>query len=238
MAVEWDCNGCDFHTAFQYNHASSRNRFQPVVISTHYRLFLKFLRKWWLTKNLKTTNTLQSEANKIYEGISFELAQRYANHGKTLLIFLFFQPILPFSSITAFLAFVTAYFADRFVLLRMSLIPNTISAELTYSMYRLFDIILLVYPVTSPYPVRLPLLRILAASRNQLLLCHRLLRCVGKPSFGSELQHSAHSKDRPKGARVSEHLRRSQGYFSLRIRQNEPSDSRQSHQRLPLIPAE
>ena len=95
---------------------------------------------------------IQSEANELFEGITFEYSEKFANINKTTMVFLFFLPILPFGSLAGFLALFSNYWSDFFNLITYAKSPPLSSAEIIYAMYEFFDFVLFGYAVSHFNP--------------------------------------------------------------------------------------
>lgn len=104
--------------------------------------------QWAELKKDNQSECVQIEANRLWEGQEFELAQRYANHAKTLMIFLFFLPILPMGSVTGFFAILALSSMDKLVLVKFSRLPPSVAGDLAFEMYGFFDLILVAYAVS------------------------------------------------------------------------------------------
>lgn len=99
-------------------------------------------------KNCKLT---QKEANFWFEGPPFDIAQRYTNHIKTLMISLYFVSILPLSLPIGMLAIFIHHFTEKYLLFKRHAAPKATGSKLSFSMYKFFDVTLFVYAVSVSF---------------------------------------------------------------------------------------
>lgn len=110
------------------------------------------LQRWWKRRTIinagKDCPLTQKEANFWFEGPPFDIAQRYANHTKTIMISLFFMPMLPLSLIAGALSMLTAHVTEKYLLYRRHTSPQATGPQLCFAMFRFFDIVILVFTVS------------------------------------------------------------------------------------------
>lgn len=100
-----------------------------------------------IMKNANTLVMTQKEANLWFEGSPFDIAQKYANQLKTVMMSFFFLPMFPLAIPACVLALVTAKFTEKFLLYRRYACPKASGSQLNLNMYRFFDLIILVFAV-------------------------------------------------------------------------------------------
>ena len=96
----------------------------------------------------------QREANQWFEGEQFNFAQSYANHLVTIMISLFFIPILPLSPILGAVSIITAHYMEKYLLLRRNSAPKAIGSKLCFTIFRFYDIVIIVFAVSVRYLTR------------------------------------------------------------------------------------
>ena len=89
----------------------------------------------------------QGDANAVFEGPPVDLAQRYANVLKTLIISFAYAPIVPIGLLIGLIALVIEYWVDKTLLLRRHARPQRISGDLNRSMIRILPWAVVVYAV-------------------------------------------------------------------------------------------
>jgi hypothetical protein len=118
--------------------------------------FLNLVRFEWIIKLIKRKTILaqgkncklnQHEANLVFEGDTFDVSERFSLYIRTLLVSLFFMPILPISTLLGLIAVLVCYWTDKFLLYSRQQVPAATGADLAFSMYHFFDFILLIYGV-------------------------------------------------------------------------------------------
>ena len=86
------------------------------------------LQRWLKKKNILRQGDkcvlTQKEANSWFEGPPFDIAQCYANHIKTVMISLFFMPMLPLSLPAGALSIVIGIFTEKYLLYRRYSAPD------------------------------------------------------------------------------------------------------------------
>ena len=108
----------------------------------------RFYMRYQIRNNNATCKLTQSEANEWFEGPPFDIAQKYANNLHTVLVSLFFLPIVPFGIITGFISLLLVYMTEKFLLLRVYNAPVATGTDLNFGLYRFFDIILIIFSVS------------------------------------------------------------------------------------------
>jgi hypothetical protein len=109
---------------------------------------MRWLKRRSIIKAGQKCHLTQKEANFWFEGPPFDIAQRYANHVKTLMISLFFMPMLPLSLVAGGVSMLTAHITEKYLLYRRHAAPQATGSKLCYAMFRFFDIVMFVYAVS------------------------------------------------------------------------------------------
>ncbi len=89
-----------------------------------------FKRKQELKKGA-TSELTQRDAHKLFEGPQFDIATKYANLIKTVLLVGFYAPALPSVLVLAGIGLILSFWADKYILLRRVALPNTLDNDLT-----------------------------------------------------------------------------------------------------------
>lgn len=89
-----------------------------------------FKRKQELKKE-STSQLTQRDAHKLFEGPQFDIATKYANLIKTVLLVGFYAPALPSVLVLAGIGLILSFWADKYILLRRVALPNTLDNDLT-----------------------------------------------------------------------------------------------------------
>lgn len=111
--------------------------------------FIRWFKQWQISGQIKkgTCKLTQKEADFWFEGPPFDIAQRYANHIKTLMISLYFASILPLSLPLGMLAIFVHHSTERYLLLKRHAAPKATGSKLNFAMYQFFDFVLFVFAV-------------------------------------------------------------------------------------------
>ena len=89
----------------------------------------------------------QKEANELWENPPVDMAQRYANYMKTLLICFAFAPIFPLGLLIGMVSMFLQYWTDKIMLLRRHPRPPSLSNALSDNMIQWMPILLIAYSV-------------------------------------------------------------------------------------------
>lgn len=109
--------------------------------------FLRWFKRWQISSQGDKCKLTQKEADMWFEGPPFDIAQRYANHIKTLMISLFFVSILPLSLPLGMLAIFVHHSVEKYLLLKRHAAPKATGSKLNFAMYKFFDVVLLIFAV-------------------------------------------------------------------------------------------
>ena len=91
----------------------------------------------------------QGDANDLFEGPQVDMAQRYANVMKTMLVTFFYAPIIPLGFLISIVAIVLEYWMDKYLLLRRHSRPNRLSGDLSMYMTKIIPWGVLLYAVMN-----------------------------------------------------------------------------------------
>lgn len=112
---------------------------------------MEWLYKIWKRKRIIKQGSkcmmTQKEANTVFEGDDFDMSERYALYIKTVLISIFFLPIMPISSILGIFATLLTFWIDKYLLYFRHTVPFATGSDLNFAMYHFFDFILFIYGV-------------------------------------------------------------------------------------------
>lgn len=98
----------------------------------------------------------QKEANeyeklifyRIFEGPMINLAEKYPSVMKTLLMAMFYSPLLPVCSMFALLSLIGIYWIEKILLLRRDSRPLPTGSEMALEMVEFYvDLVILIYSV-------------------------------------------------------------------------------------------
>jgi hypothetical protein len=93
---------------------------------------MRWLKRRTITSQGDKCLLTQREANFWFEGPPFDIAQRYANHLNTLMLSIFFMPMLPLSLVAGGLAMTFAYITEKYLLYRRHAAPEATGARLCF----------------------------------------------------------------------------------------------------------
>ena len=93
----------------------------------------------------------QSQANLLWEGTEVDMAQRYANIVKMLIVGFMFAPLFPLSLALAFGGVFLHYWADKYMLLRVHVRPKLFGKDLSDKMIKWIPVLLLVYCISNAF---------------------------------------------------------------------------------------
>jgi hypothetical protein len=116
------------------------NFFNPFHLQRWYK------RRQIISQGQKCVLT-QKEANFWFEGPPFDIAQRYANYLKTLMISLFFMPMLPLSLPAGALSIIVAVWTEKYLLYRRHAAPDATGSRLCMAIFKFFDVVMFIYAV-------------------------------------------------------------------------------------------
>jgi hypothetical protein len=89
----------------------------------------------------------QGEANQIWENPAVDMAQRYANYMKTLMIIFVFAPIFPVGLLIGSFSMFLQYWTDKYLLLRRHARPPQLGSKISDNIMRWMPILILSYAV-------------------------------------------------------------------------------------------
>eukprot|EP00920_Eleutheroschizon_duboscqi_P013750 GHVT01032208.1.p1 GENE.GHVT01032208.1~~GHVT01032208.1.p1 ORF type:complete len:824 (-),score=75.00 GHVT01032208.1:725-3196(-) len=101
--------------------------------------------------NLGQSNLTQQELNTFFEGPDFESPGRFAMVMKSFTVMLIFLPVFPLGSVLYLATVMCHYWADKYILLRISKRPYCQSALLATTARRCLRVLLLLLPGLSMY---------------------------------------------------------------------------------------
>lgn len=121
----------------------------PLMNSLNPFYFLYMFRIRSLKKKIEdgTAEVSQSQAHQMFEKPVWDPAFSFASLLRVLYTVVFFQPILPVSSIYGALTFILLYWSHKHRLLRMSVRPMSLSDRIAISTMHLINMAILVYGV-------------------------------------------------------------------------------------------
>lgn len=91
----------------------------------------------------------QAEANLIWEGPEVDMAQRYANLMKTLIVTLAYAPILPMGILISIAGLIFEYWIDKYLLIRRHKRPARLSGALAEAMGAFVSWAVLIYAIMN-----------------------------------------------------------------------------------------
>lgn len=111
----------------------------------YYKLQRKRLQKASLQGKTITIN--QAQANHIYEGVQFDLKSRTSHLIKTLIITLFYAPLVPLGIFIALISFLLDYWASKFMLVTFYSRPRRIGDDVFEVLKHWIPLALLIHAV-------------------------------------------------------------------------------------------
>lgn len=124
------------------------NIFLPSISSiVNISYFLRLYKRRSIRKNPQTSNLTQKEANYYFEGHPFDIAHKYANMLKSVMISIFFMPIIPMSLVFGVFGVLFVYLTEKLLLYKRYAAPDATGPILTFGMYQFFDVVLIVFGV-------------------------------------------------------------------------------------------
>lgn len=113
--------------------------FSPIIL-------IRIMKK---RKAAKAEYISQSDANQIFENPEVDMAQRYANAGKTILLTLLYTPILPSAILISSAGILFEYWISKYLLLRRHTWPKRLSGELSQIMLHVIPMSVLLYSIMN-----------------------------------------------------------------------------------------
>ena len=112
---------------------------------------LKLLKRHLIKKQGKNCKLTQKEANEAFEGDEFDMAERYSVQVRTMMISIFFMPMIPASSLMGVFAVFLTYWVDKYLIVKRQSIPSATSPTIAFNMFHFFDLTLMIYAVRNFY---------------------------------------------------------------------------------------
>jgi hypothetical protein len=109
--------------------------FNPVYI-------LRVLNRHQARRASPNSKMTQQEANLLFEGPPFDIAQRYANVQKTMLFTAFYATLVPIGILFSLVGLFLTYWTDKYMLLRRHCRPNALGKDLAEEMADFLELIL------------------------------------------------------------------------------------------------
>lgn len=119
----------------------------PLVNFFNYDWVMKLLKRFLIKKMGDKSKYTQLEANRIFEGDEFDMAERYSIQIRTLMISIFFMPMVPASTILGVIAVFITYCVDKYLFIKRNGIPSATSPTIAFNMFHFFDTVLMIYAV-------------------------------------------------------------------------------------------
>ena len=121
-----------------------------IIPPLHYYLSPMYcIRRYKMRRAQKKGFISQGSANDLFEGPPVNMAKRYANVTKTMLMTFFYAPILPVSFLISGIALFVEYWVDKYLLLRRHARPNRLSGDLANYMTKTIPWAVLVYSIMN-----------------------------------------------------------------------------------------
>lgn len=108
-----------------------------------------FLKRYKQRKAIKNPLILQGEANLLWEEPQVDMAQRYANTMKTLIVTLSYAPILPLGVLISIVGIIVQYWVDKMLLIKRHSRPARLSGALSAAMVRIIPFAILIYAIMN-----------------------------------------------------------------------------------------
>jgi len=86
---------------------------QPILTVFNPGYYIKLLQQKWAEKQGYKCKMTQKEANALYEGPPFEVANRYAAITKTLFLTCFYAPAIPIAILYSAVGLTMTYWAEK-----------------------------------------------------------------------------------------------------------------------------
>ena len=114
------------------------------IISPVY--LIKTIRKWSARRD---KFLVQGQANTLYEGPPVDMAQRYANVAKTLIVVFAYAPIIPLGFLFGLATLVLDYWVDKILLLRRHARPLRMSGDMARVMVSSVPWAVMIYAIMN-----------------------------------------------------------------------------------------
>lgn len=101
-----------------------------------------YLRK--IRKSYRHNKVLQIELNKAYEGVEFDIAERYYLIFKTMSVVFFFQTVMPYLLLFGIGELTIVYWTQKYVLYKRAKRPKDIDFMFSLQMTRIFDFMIII----------------------------------------------------------------------------------------------
>lgn len=99
---------------------------------------------WKIRKSFRANKVLQVELNKAYEGINFDIAERYYLTFKTISVLFFFQTVMPYLLLFGIAELTLIYWTQKYILYKRAKRPKDIDFNFSLKMTRIFDLMIFV----------------------------------------------------------------------------------------------
>jgi hypothetical protein len=119
---------------------------QPIMYLFSPMYMLKLIKMRSAEKNPLLN---QAEANLIWEGPEVDMAQRYANLMKTLIVTLAYAPILPMGILISLAGLIFEYWIEKYLLIRRHKTPARLSGALAEAMGACVSWAILIYAIMN-----------------------------------------------------------------------------------------
>lgn len=156
--MNWLIYGKDLRNTIWENKGLSNDAWFILLGNIILPPLTSILNPWVLIRNIKRSNIVkagnkcivtQKEANMWFEAPPFDIAQKYANNLKTVMISLFFLPMFPLAIPAGLVALICVRWVEKYLLFRRYAAPKATGAKLNFALYRFFDLAILIFAVSS-----------------------------------------------------------------------------------------
>lgn len=156
--VNWLIYGKELRTTIWENKGLSNDAWFIMLGNIVFPPLTSYLNPWVLIRKMKRSSiakqgrnsiVTQKEANMWFEAPPFDIAQKYANNLKTVMISIFFMPMFPLALPAGIVAIIFARAMEKYLLLRRYAAPKATGAKLNFALYRFFDLVILIFGVSS-----------------------------------------------------------------------------------------
>lgn len=107
------------------------------------------IHKLKMKKVEKSTYISQHDANLMVENPAVDMAQRYANINKTVLLTFCYAPLVPLAFIFGAIAVFNEYWVFKYLLLRRHTWPKKLSGDLAKTMFNIIPLSILLYAIMN-----------------------------------------------------------------------------------------
>lgn len=97
-----------------------------------------------IAKSKNNNKILQYELNKAYEGMNFDIAERYYLVFKTTSVAFFFQTVMPYLLLFAAAEFFIVYWTQKYYLTKRCVRPRDIDFKLSEKMVKMFEMMIFI----------------------------------------------------------------------------------------------